>query len=221
MQTCPYCRVRVAGVKRCCPLCGGVLEGTGDPESEVFPLLEQPRFAGKTVLRLLALLGVAATTVCVLVNIALGTRVWWSLFVAAGALCVFLAAAVGIAYRRDILQNIAWQTVLVPTLGVFLDLAAGWQGWSLDFVLPCVCATGLLMMLLLAVLLRLPVQSFAGAFSGVCSLGLLPGVLAALGRVRVMLPSLICTGLSVILLAAMVLLHWQTFRGEAARRFHL
>lgn len=221
MQNCPYCGVDVAGVKRCCPLCGGPLTGEGDPDREVFPHLEPPRFSGAVVLRLLALAGLAATAVCVLVNIALGTRVWWSLFVAAGALCVFLTAAVGVAYRRDIVQNIGWQVVLVAVLSVLWDLGVGWQGWSLDFVLPCVCATGLLMVLLLAVLLRLPVQSFAGVFGGIGLLGLVPGVLAGLGKVGVLLPSLICAGLSAVLLAAMLLFHWQTFKGELSRRLHL
>lgn len=221
MLKCPYCRVQIAGVKRCCPLCGGTLKGAGDPESEVFPQLEQPHFSGAVVLRLLALAGIAATAVCILVNIALGTRVWWSLFVAAGALCAFLTAAVGIAYRRDIIQNIGWQVVLLPALSVLWDYGMGWQGWSLDFVLPCVCATGLLMVLLLAVLLRLPVQSFAGVFSGSCLLGMVPGVLVGLGKVRILLPSLICAGLSTVLLAALLLFHWQTFKGELSRRFHL
>lgn len=221
MQRCQYCGVDVAGVKSCCPLCGGALQGEGDPGSEVFPPLVPPRFSGALILRVLALVGVSATAVCVLVNIALGTRVWWSLFVAAGALCVFLTAAVGIAYRRDIVQNIGWQVVLVPALSVLWDLGMGWQGWSLDFVLPCVCATGLLMVLLLAVLLRLPLQSFAGVFGGLCLLGLVPGVLAGVGKVGVLLPSLLCAGLSAVLLAAMVLFHWQTFKGELSRRFHL
>lgn len=221
MQVCPYCRVRVAGAKNCCPLCGGTLSGDPDVAGEVFPELEKPRFSASIILRVLALVGVAVTAVCVLVNIALSTAVWWSLFVGAGALCVLLAAAVGVAYRRDIIQNIGWQVALMPVLSILWDVGMGFQGWSLDFVLPCVCATGVLMMLLLAVLLRLPVQSLAGALGGVCVLGLIPGLLAGLGKLRVLLPSLLCTGLSVVVLAAMLIFHWQTFRGELARRFHL
>ncbi len=221
MQECPNCKVRVAGSKRCCPLCGGALEGAGEPESEVFPPLVKPRYTPAFILRMLALAAVTATAVCVLVNIAAGTRVWWSLFVAAGALSVVLAFAVGIAYRRDILQSIGWQVVLASALSILWDAGTGWQGWSLDFVLPCACATGLLMMLVLAVLLRPALQSFAGVFGGTCLLGVVPGVLAGLGKVRIVLPSLICAGLALILLAVMIIFHWQTFKGELSRRLHL
>lgn len=221
MQRCPYCNVKIAGAKRCCPLCGGALEGGRDPGSEVFPPLKQPLAADKLILRVLALVGLSATAVCVLVNIAMGTQVWWSLFVAAGMLCLYLTTAVGVAYRRDILQNIGWQVILVSALSILWDLGMGWQGWSLDFVFPCACAAGLLTMLLLAVLLRLPVQSFAGVFGAACALGLVPGFLAGFGKLRVMLPSLLCAGLSAILLFTMVLFHWRTFKEELLRRFHL
>lgn len=71
MQYCPSCRVHIAGDKRCCPLCGGKLEGTGDPKSEIFPQLAPYRPVARRVLRILTLTGAGATAVCVLVTC------WW------------------------------------------------------------------------------------------------------------------------------------------------
>ena len=220
MQQCPFCHVSVAGNKTCCPLCGGQLTGTPEEDTEVFPALEKPRFSGSFVLRLLALIAISVSAVCVLVNLATDGA-WWSLFVVVGAACVWVAAAVGIAYRRDIIQNIGWQVLLIPILSILWDLWTGWRGWSLDFVLPCVCVAALLTMLLLAVLLGLPVRSFAGPLAGTCALGILPGVLVACGLIGIVLPSLICAGLSVVLFAGFVIFHWQTFKNELQRRFHL
>ena len=72
MQRCPSCRVTVAGHKTCCPLCGGQLSGTPEPDTEVFPALDKPRFTTGFVLRLLALIAIAVSVVCMLVNIATG-----------------------------------------------------------------------------------------------------------------------------------------------------
>ena len=102
MQYCPSCQIHIAGNKCCCPLCGGALEGKGDPQSEIFPRLTPTRSMARRVLRILALTGAAATAVCVLINLAMGTAVWWSLFVAGGVACGILTVAIGIAYRRDI-----------------------------------------------------------------------------------------------------------------------
>ena len=221
MQFCPLCKVTVAGVKRCCPLCGGQLTGKPQPETELFPCLPKPRLCARFVLCVLALSAITVSTVCVLVNVATGTQVWWSLLVAAGAGCAWTTAAVAIAHRRDMTQNIAWQVILLAALSFLWDRGTGWHGWSLDFVLPCGCAAGLVIILLLILLLRLPVRAFAGSLIFLVLLGLVPAVLVAWGRVQTALPSLICAGLSFVTLAALVLFSWSTVKSELHRRFHL
>lgn len=221
MQYCPSCQMHIAGNKCCCPLCGGALEGKGDPQSEIFPRLTPTRSMARRVLRILALTGAAATAVCVLINLAMGTAVWWSLFVAGGVACGILTVAIGIAYRRDIPQNIAWETALVILLAILWDAATGWLGWSLDFVFPCACATGLLMEIALWGILKTPVHVVAGPMGGLGLAALVPGVLVLVGLVNFALPSLLCTACSVLFLAVLVLLRRRTAWGELRRRFHV
>lgn len=221
MQYCPSCQMHIAGNKCCCPLCGGVLEGKGDPQSEIFPRLTPSKSMARRVLRILALTGAAATAVCVLINLAMGTAVWWSLFVAGGVACGILTVAIGIAYRRDIPQNIAWETALVVLLAILWDVATGWLGWSLDFVFPCACATGLVMEIALWGILKTPVHVVAGPMGGLGLTGLVPGVLVLVGLVDFALPSLLCTAFSILFLAVLVLLRRRTAWGELRRRFHV
>ena len=221
MQYCPSCQMHIAGNKCCCPLCGGALEGKGDPQSEIFPRLTPTRSMARRVLRILALTGAAATAVCVLINLAMGTAVWWSLFVAGGVACGILTVAIGIAYRRDIPQNIAWETALVILLAILWDAATGWLGWSLDFVFPCACATGLVMEIALWGILKTPVHVVAGPMGGLGLAALVPGVLVLVGLVNFALPSLLCTACSILFLAVLVLLRRRTAWGELRRRFHV
>lgn len=221
MQQCPSCKVSVAGHKSCCPLCGGQLIGTPEPDTEVFPALEKPKFTGSFALRAVGLLAITVTVICLLVNMALGMHIWWWLFVAVGAACVWTAAAVGIAYKRDIVQNIGWQVVLIHVICLLWDAWVGWYGWSVNFVLPCVCIVGMLAMLLFAVLCKIPLRMYAGPFIGTCVLGIVPTILVACNVATVKLPSLICTGLAVVLLAVLLLFQWQTIKAELQRRFHL
>ena len=221
MQYCPSCQMHIAGNKCCCPLCGGALEGKGDPQSEIFPRLTPTRSTARRVLRILALTGAAATAVCVLINLAMGTAVWWSLFVAGGVACGILTVAIGIAYRRDIPQNIAWETALVILLAILWDAATGWLGWSLDFVFPCACATGLIMEIALWGILKMPVHVVAGPMGGLGLAALVPGVLALVGLVNFALPSLLCTACSVLFLAGLMLLRRRTAWGELRRWFHV
>ena len=221
MQYCPSCQIHIAGNKCCCPLCGGALEGKGDPQSEIFPRLTPTRSMARRVLRILALTGAAATAVCVLINLAMGTAGWRSLFVAGGVACGILTVAIGIAYRRDIPQNIAWETALVILLAILWDAATGWLGWSLDFVFPCACATGLVMEIALWGILKTPVHVVAGPMGGLGLAALVPGVLVLVGLVNFALPSLLCTAFSILFLAVLVLLRRRTAWGELRRRFHV
>ena len=115
MLRCPSCGVTVAGNKTSCPLCGGPLTGTPDPDSEIFPRIPKPRFTNQFILRLLGLIALAGSAICILINYALDSRIWWSLFVALGAGCLWAAAAIGISLRRDLMKNIACPMLLIPT----------------------------------------------------------------------------------------------------------
>lgn len=222
MQQCPYCHVTIAGHKTCCPLCQGPLIGSPEAETEVFPALVQPRFSRSFIVRLLAMIAISVSVICILINRAFPTRIWWSLFVTAGAGCIWLAAAVGLSNRRSALQGITWQVFLVPGLSVLWDWWTGWRGWSVDFVLPCVCTAALLTMLTLVLILHLSARSFAGYIALVCVLGtVVPGILLWLDIIRTILPSLICIGLSVLLLVGLLLFQGPVLHQEFVRRFHL
>ena len=221
MQRCPHCKVTIAGHKTCCPLCGGTLIGTPEPETEVFPVLEKPPVSGGFVLRILALLAIVVSATCLLINFELYPEVWWSFCVVMGAGCVWLTVAIGVKHRRDPMQSIGWQVVVIPILSILWDHLTGWNRWSLDFVLPCVCVAGMLMVLALALCMRMPVHAFAGVFVGVCLVGLMPLLLLVLGQVDFRIPSLISSGVAIILLAGLLLLQWRTVRSEISRRLHL
>ena len=73
----------------------------------------------------------------------------------------------------------------------------------------------------LARLLRLPLPSFASRLLLACLLGLVPAVLLACGALRVIIPSLICSALSIVALCALALFFGPMLRAELHRRLHL
>ena len=46
-------------------------------------------------------------------------------------------------------------------------------------------------------------------------------MLIACGLVDILLPSLLCAGMAIVSLAALLLFQWQTLKAELQRRFHL
>lgn len=221
MQRCPNCKVNIAGDKVCCPLCHGSLIGCAEPQTEVFPYIKKPRFKPNFVLRLLALIAIIISTICVFINTQFAPHIWWSLFVIAGAVCVWIACAISIIYRNDIAQNIGWQVILIPVLSVFWDYATNWKGWSIDFVLPCVCITGMITLLVIALFFKIKVQTFVFTLIRTCFVGLIPLVLYILGKIDIIYPSFICSGISIIIISWLLLFRFKTMISEINRRFHI
>lgn len=219
MQYCRKCRVNVEGRKERCPLCQGEL--TGEQEPEMFPEYDEPKFGNNFLVKLISFIAIASAVVCAATDYMLTDGFTWSIISVAGIICAWLTTVVGITYRRRILKNITWQLFLITALSVLWDRFTGWRGWSLDFVLPCACICSMISVFIIAKVLKMNsgeyiLYQIIGGFYG-----LLPLICMAAGMVNIRYPSVICTGISVIIIAALFLFRGRSTKAEIERRFHL
>ncbi|MCM1523324.1 MAG: DUF6320 domain-containing protein [Ruminococcus sp.] len=219
MQHCGKCGVDVEGDKKMCPLCQGEL--TGRPEPEMFPPLPEPRFKSGFLRKLISFIAISALVICLLTDYMLSGRLTWSLISAAGIICAWLTTSVGIAYRKRVLKNITFELILVTSLAVLWDTLLGWQGWSLDFVLPCSCICAVTSVFIVAKALKMNSGEYIlylviGGFYG-----FLPAICLAAGLINVIYPSVICTGIDVIFLSALFIFRGKDTTDEIERRFHI
>ena len=123
--------------------------------------------------------------------------------------------------RRNIPKNIIYQTVAISILAVVWDLCMGWRGWSVDYVIPIVCGTAMIVLVIITRTMRRYVEDrvvyilLDGWFS------LVPLVFLLTGKLSTQLPSLICIGIGVLSIAAILVFDWEAVRAEVHRRMHL
>lgn len=219
MQYCRKCKVSVVGNKACCPLCQGEL--TGEPSEEVYPEIARPKISSEFLLKLISFVAITAIVVCFAVNYMIPTEVRWSLISAAGILCAWLTTSVGIVYRKRVLKNITWQLFLITALSVLWDRFTGWRGWSLDFVLPCGCVASMISIFIIAKVLKMKAGEYVLYMIIGGIYGMLPFICLLFGMIHIVYPSVICTGISVIFIAALFIFRGKTTRDEMEKRFHL
>lgn len=220
MQYCRHCKVSVEGQKSRCPLCQGEL--TGEAETEMYPAFPPPRFGSTFLVKLISFIAISAAVICVVTDFLISDgRLSWSLISSGGILCAWLTTAVAVTYRKRVLKNITFQLFLITALSVIWDRFTGWLGWSLDFVLPCACVCAMGSVMLLAKLLKMKSGEYLLYVIIGCVYGLLPLVCIAAGLVTVRFPSVICAGISVILIAALLLFRGKSTKAEMERRLHL
>lgn len=218
MKYCRHCKVSVTGHWRQCPLCQHAL--SGEDTAAPFPEIQEPP-SKKIVVRLLLFLSMVPVALCALINLALPDSGVWSLFVAAGVLCMWLSLGIAFLKRHTVLKNIAWQAFVLSVLAILWDHFTHWHAWSVNFVVPSILLITMLLTPLLAVVLQLTPGAYLVYFCIVSLFGLVPVAFLLLGIATVPLPSIICVGVSLISLIALVVFSGRTMLDELYRRLHL
>ena len=146
---------------------------------------------------------------------------WWAGYVTAGVFCTWLLIMVGYRKRKNPLKNGMWQLVIVTVGSILWDVFTGWQGWSADYVVPLAALVNVLSMVIISAAGRLELSEYlfylvqAGAF------GLIPFILLAAGVASVPYPSVICSGVSLLLLAGLVIFKWKDLIREVHKKFRV
>lgn len=219
MRYCEKCGVSLSGSMIHCPLCQGDL--TGQPEEDAYPALPVEKRPYWLIVRLAGLLTVVALAVCTAVNYCFPEEGWWVLFVAAGLGSAWLLAGVALWKRRSPMKAIVWLLAVVLVLVLAWDWRTGFEGWSINFVIPCFIPCMQLAAAAAAGALRLPPTDHL-LYLGICVLaGFLPLIPLLCGALWMIYPSVICAGISAVSLSALILFRGRALKGEIIRRGHL
>lgn len=187
--------------------------------TEQFPE-KKPVYQGIKIFRLFSFACIAAVVACFMVNYIFTPQLSWSLFVAGGALSMWVTLAVGFFKRHNLLKNGVWQMLLVPTVCIIWDYFTGWHGWSLDFCMPCVFLTVEISMVILTKVQKLPVEQYMIYYVMASVLGLLPAFLL-LFRTAAFVPfCVICSGISFLTLIALLFFKQKDLLAELHKKLH-
>ena len=159
---------------------------------------------------------IAAAILCGMINYLTREKLDWFWFAAAGCLCGWLIVAVAYAKRRNILKNEIIQLILVTIIAVLWDKYTGWHGWSLDFVLPFGALAVLGSIPVIVKVQKLEKEEYLFYLVQAAFAGLVPLILMFLHLIRFPYPSVVCTGISLLVFAGMFIFN----SNDTIREFH-
>lgn len=221
MNYCEKCRVHVEGNRAACPLCQGGLSRYDGNDRESFPYIPNMLHGSGLFFRILMLISVIGTAVCVLVNLMVPQYGWWSAFVLLGLVCLWVSIAVAVKKRRNIAKNLLYQVVVVSVLCLLWDWLTGWHGWALDYVIPITCGAALLVLFVVTKVMKRYIEDHVVYLLLGALFGIVPIIFLLTGTIRVILPSLICIAVSVTFTAVLILFENDSLKKELRRRLHL
>lgn len=228
MKYCRNCKALIHGGAGKCPLCQN---NTTDPPADMqkpadadyadYPAVPLKVPQMHLFLRVLLLCSAAIGIICTVINLILIETGLWCLFVLAGIACVWVNLYLFIRKRKNIIKNITYQMVSATILALLWDLFTGWRGWSIDFVLPIAAACALVLLMVLTPALKIAATDavlYVGTF---IVLSWAAMALWLTGCLHVVFPTLICFGIGLISLAALLIFAGKPIAAEIHRRFHV
>ena len=123
--------------------------------------------------------------------------------------------------RRQVSKIVTWQVAILSLLVVAWDWIFGWQGFSLNYAIPIVLLTAQATLYILARALHLESGDYLVYLLLCALLGLAPLLFLIFSWVTVRLPSVICVGVSLLMIAGALIFQGDVIKHELAKRLHI
>ena len=186
-------------------------------EKNEFPGCGEIRQKGdRKVMQIFSFLCIVVAVVCGMLNYLTLETLNWFWFAAAGCFCGWLVVFVAYAKRRNILKNETWQLLIITVLCILWDHFTGWRGWSLDFVFPFGSLAVLGSVPVIARVNHLESEEYLYYFMQAAMIGCVPLILLWTDLVHYKIPSVVCVGISFLVLAGLFIFQ----KKNMTREFH-
>lgn len=220
MSKCRQCNIEVLDETERCPLCNTVLDETVEMENMYPDIRVKTR---KLVLFSRIYLFLAVVIEIILINICMLSEVQSLVYIISGFVLLFgyIVIKYAILGTSGYIAKTVVLTVIAVIMLVAIDFFVGYDGWSVNYVLP----SGILLIdagiLVLMVINRKNWQSYLmlQIFMVICSS--VAVVLSVFQIITEPIVSIIALNVSVILLLGTVIVGGRRSRVELKRRFHI
>ena len=220
MKICPNCKIHVGGDPAYCPLCQSQLLGEGEPPR--YPRVEPELRRFSLAYKIVAFVLLTAAVVCVAIDL-LGpdTPVHWSIPVVLGVVGVLVLLRAMMRRRRNAPKLLFQTLVLVSVVLVLCDWATGWHRFSVDYAVPILCTTALVLNSIFAYINRHFTENGLVYLLLNIVVGALPYLAFFLSPEEAPLAWTICLIVSIITCLSLIIFKGRDLWTELQKRLHL
>ncbi len=222
MAKCKRCNITILDNTNICPLCKCVLEGHQySGKGDQYPRVHLKQRAMQKISNMILVVVLVSSMILALLNSELYVDKWWCIIPIVSMVYVYLIFYLAFVskegYRLKIFQSVVITLALILTI----DIATGFNRWSLNYVMPAsVIIIDIISLILMFINLKewqsyLMIQIVAIAF------GMLPLTLWFAGMITRPLLTFIAVGIAVIMFLGTLIVGDYRARGELKRRFHI
>lgn len=222
MKKCKKCNVEIAENISVCPLCQHGLENVSQEiKREMYPKIEFDNRKFKLLIRLFIFISIILAVGLITINIATFSGDWWSL-ICVGAITYFwITVRYSIQNNTNYAAKILVQTVGGMALCLLIDVVNGYQGWSINYVIPAIILVAYLAIMILMMVNFMNWQSYLLFQITLVIFSMILMGLNFLNIITKPILSYVTAGITLVIFIGTIVFGDKKAKTELIRRFHI
>ena len=135
MGKCRTCRVEILDETDVCPLCRSILEPTA-PVENMYPNVKVHTRQLTLVSNIYLFFAICLEAALIFMNVLSSSQIWWSVITGLALLYVHLLLRYAVLGKSGYRNKIIVLSAITVLSAIAVDMVIGYQGWSVDYVLP-------------------------------------------------------------------------------------
>lgn len=219
MKHCNKCNVDLDIISDKCPLCNSQIKKAKNNNSS-YPNITY--IVSKNLFRkLLFFIACVISATMLILNYALTPKIRWSLFVVAQIFASFYVFYNVLSGRKKVIKLLLFLNIFVSILSVFWDVYSGFHGWSVNYVIPSLCITyGIFMLILRLVRYYAFKENSSYIYLNIC-LEFLPVILVYLGYAKANILIYLSLIFGIINLLMLLAFDGSSFKDDIIKKLHI
>ncbi|MFA9377632.1 MAG: DUF6320 domain-containing protein [Lachnotalea sp.] len=222
MKRCNNCNVEIIEEISVCPLCQHGLETISQEKKRaMYPNIEFDNHKFILIIRLFIFISIILSFGLVTINIATYSGVWWSL-IAIGAIVYFwITVRYSIQNNTNYAAKILVQTIAGMGFSLLIDIVIGYQGWSINYVIPAIILIAYVAVVILMIVNFMNWQSYILFQITLVTFSIILMGLYLLHIITEPILSFVTVGITLVILVGTIVFGDKKAKTELIRRFHI
>ena len=135
MSKCRNCNVEISDETERCPLCGSVLEHTGDVEN-MYPDVRVHTRKMTLISKIYLFCALLAEVLLIYINIVTESQIAWSAITGLAFFYGYMLIRFAILGKTGYRAKITVLTLMAILVVIAIDFVVGYRGWSVNYAIP-------------------------------------------------------------------------------------
>lgn len=219
MRRCNKCNVELDIISNKCPLCDSVIDEDKKTDSS-YPTINT--VVSKSLFRkIIFFIACIVSALVLILNYALTPNIKWSLFVVAQIFASYYVFYNVLSGRKKVIKLLLSLNIIVSSLSIFWDVYTGFHGWSVNYVIPSLCISyGMFMLILRLVRYYAFKENSSYIYLNIC-LEFLPIILVYFGYAKANILIYLSMIFGIINLLVLLAFDGSSLKDDILKKLHI